>query len=289
MSESTNIKAYAKLNLFLDVRETRQDGLHDLVAVNHEVTLHDSLLFRFGGEGLRLKIRGNPDVPDDDENLVAKAVRSLIPEEKVCMEIELDKRIPVGAGLGGGSADAAMTLKVINEEYELDLSEEELLTKAATIGADVPFSLLGGTARVTGAGENLEPLPDSQDPFWFVIADPGVSVNTCEAYALLDARGSRQNGNPEALIDALAACDTNALAECLHNSFEETIFGKFPAIRELRDEILQAGAIGAGMTGSGSNVFGVVCSQKHAEQISLRITDKCWGCWAVRSARFLSR
>lgn len=280
------IKAHAKLNLFLDVRHTRKDGLHDIVAVNHEVAFDDILTFDFAADGIQFTIEGNSDIPADESNLVMKAIRALEQQAVIPgMAIKLCKNIPAGAGLGGGSADAAAVMRFLNEQLALGLTESQLLETGTKLGADVPFALKGGTALVTGAGEHLRQLQDPPEPLWFVIGNPGISVNTGEAYRWLDEADERSPVEVNGMLSALESGDLDRLAASFHNSFQLVIFEKYPQIGKLRDAIINAGATGSAMTGSGSNVFGLVRDRSHGQEIIERLNEDRWNLSLVCSTR----
>lgn len=280
------IPAYAKLNLFLSVRDRREDGFHEILAVNHEITLSDSLAFSPEMSGFRITVEGNPSVPADERNLVHKAVRSLLQERPLPdVQVRIHKQIPVGAGLGGGSADAAVTMKFFNSHLRLGKTLKELILLAQAVGSDVPFALVGGTALVSGIGEKVQSLPAHRQPIWFVVASPAVMVNTSHAYRWIDEQGTgSDSAEPDELINALEQGDLISLGKQLHNSFETVVFERCPEIQRLKNSILKAGALGALMTGSGSNVFGIARSQDHAESVKKEITEDYPACWVARSA-----
>ena len=276
-------KANAKLNLFLTIQNKRQDGLHNVLAVNHEITLFDLLHFDFQADAFRFRVKGNSDVPESEANLVVRAVRKLF-ERRPKLAITLEKNIPVGAGLGGGSADAATTLQVLNEHFQLGASEEDLVEMATEIGADVPFSLMGGSAVVTGIGDVITRLENPQKPLWFVVADPGVGVDTGKAYSWFDSACVSDSCKPDALLQAMRTNDLSLLSKSLFNAFESVVFERIPAIKNMKEKMLQEGALGALMTGSGSNVFGIVQSEAMGRSLADKISEHCACCWVVCSS-----
>src|SRR5204863_7919171 len=166
----------------------------------------------------------------------------------------LEKQIPVGAGLGGGSSDAAATLVALNRLWDLGLGQEELAGLAARLGSDVPFALRGGTALGRGRGEILEPL--ATPPFWFVLARPPFAVPTARAYALYRS-GGIEAPSIESFLAAFASQDPDQVAPLMRNDLEAGVFGEWPDLAALRNQLLEAGALGARMTGSGSVIFGL--------------------------------
>ncbi|HNT34261.1 MAG TPA: 4-(cytidine 5'-diphospho)-2-C-methyl-D-erythritol kinase [bacterium] len=283
--------AHAKLNLFLSVQNKRADGFHDILAVNQEISLSDSLVFTPEPARFTVSVQGNPDVPSDERNLVYKAAKALfaddaLPKMRVCVE----KTIPTGAGLGGGSSDAAATLSFFNSHFGINKPLDELIAIAKSVGSDVPFALMGGTALVSGVGEKIQRLPEPQEPVWFVVAAPTVSVSTGHAYRWIDEQQDRTPApQPDQLIHSLLDRDLESLARHLHNDFEQVILKRHPQIGNLKQALLDAGALGALMTGSGSNVFAVVRSQDHAELVKRRITGCCSACWVAHSVPFSAR
>ena len=183
--------APAKINLFLDVTAKRDDGFHEIRAVMHSVSLSDEVTVRrLSGEGgaVRLLLDGNKRLPTDNKNLAVRAARTFLDAAAIgdSVEIKLKKRIPVAAGLGGGSSDAAAVLRALNRLYKKPFTEKMLLSLAATLGSDVPYCLIGGTAICLGRGEIMT-RTRSPKPFFMVIASSGERVSTPIAYAELDA------------------------------------------------------------------------------------------------------
>jgi 4-diphosphocytidyl-2-C-methyl-D-erythritol kinase len=261
--------APAKLNLYLRVVGRRSDGFHELETIFQAIDLADELTFAPAEE--LLLTGGSEAAPPGPGNLVLRAALALR-AAAACSAgaaIHLQKRIPVGAGLGGGSSDAATTLQALDRLWDLNLPRERLLVLAADLGSDVPFFLLGGAAWGRGRGEVLEPLPGPPS-IAFVLVRPPFGVPTPRAYAL------RRPAAPDAptLEDfraALAAGDPARLAPALRNDLEAGVFGEWPELADLREELLAAGALGARMTGSGSVLFGLARDRAHAGEIAARL------------------
>lgn len=258
--------AWAKVNLGLEVREKRPDGYHNVCMVNQTVSLADRITFRPQREGITLKITG-AELPAGRENLAYRAAELL---QKKCgarsgVRIELSKRIPVAAGLAGGSADAAAVLYGLNRLWGLNLEAAELMALALELGSDVPFALHGGTALVEGRGEVLTALTHLV-PCWLVLARPRVEVSTAWAYAELDRSPPPARPDIAGLLAALAAGDLKGVAAHLGNSFQAVIEERYPCVAEAKKALLAEGALGACLSGSGPTVFGLFSEKTDAEK-----------------------
>ena len=260
-------KAYAKINISLDVCARRPDGYHEMVMPMQTVSLCDELTIRAEGEGVRARCSLRY-VPCDDRNLAVRAAKrylAAIGEEGQGLRIELDKRIPVGSGMGGGSADAAAVLRALNRAYDGRLSAEALTALAGEIGSDVAFCLRGGTMLATGRGEVLSPLPPLP-PCRFVIVKPGFSISTPELFNKLDRAPIRMHPDTAGLIGAMEQGDLQGICRRMYNVFEDIGDRRMRAIRQIKGALLDSGALGAVMTGTGSAVFGVFDDDAAAER-----------------------
>lgn len=272
--------ARAKINLFLEVGPSRSDGFHEVRSVMQTLDLSDELYFRRTDGSLgRAVIRCNEaSVPTGEANLVSMAVEVFERETGVMkgggVEVFINKKIPVGAGLAGGSADAAAALLAMNHTYEVDLSEEDMLSMAEQVGSDVPFCLKGGTALATGRGEKLQalqPLPQ----FQVVIASTGGEVSTAEVYARLDSL--RVQGDSRAfeeseeafrlLMEGIDKRDFESIYANLHNCLESATIST-GQIEELKNIAEKAGANAASMSGSGPTVFALVSGMEQAAEVA---------------------
>lgn len=260
-------KAYAKINISLDVAGKRPDGYHEMIMPMQTVSLCDELTLRLEGEGVRARSNLRY-VPGDERNLAVRAGKrylEAIGEEKQGLRIELNKRIPVGSGMGGGSADAAAVLRALNRVYGDRLSAEELTALAREIGSDVAFCLLGGTMLATGRGEELRPLPPLP-PCRIVIVKPGFSISTPELFQKLDCAPIRMHPDTAGLIGALEQGDLQGVCRRLYNVFEDVNDRRMRTVRQIKGELLDGGALGAVMTGTGSAVFGIFADTEAAER-----------------------
>jgi 4-diphosphocytidyl-2-C-methyl-D-erythritol kinase len=275
------LNAAAKVNLVLEVLGKREDGYHELVTVMQAVDLSDRLVLE-EADALELRTTG-PGVPDDGRNLAIRAAAALAEAAGVTRgaRITLDKRIPVAAGLGGGSTDAAAALLGLNRLWRLNWPLARLGEVAMGLGMDVPFFLRGGTALATGRGERVEPLRGRS--LGLVLVNPRFAVSTAETYARVTPAMYTDGRHAKALAGGLGGRSAARVAASLYNGLEAAVEAVHPAIGRMRAALLAAGALGALMSGSGPTVFGVARSYEHARQIRRRLTRGTWDCWAVRT------
>ena len=257
--DSIREKAYAKLNISLDVTERRADGFHDMCMVMQTVSICDELELRPTDRG-RIQVKSNFSfIPGDERNLAAKAALGFfeaVGKQGQGLLITLQKSIPVGAGMAGGSADAAAVLRALNRLYGAPLTADALETLAARVGSDVPFCVRGGTALATGRGEKLEALP-SLPACKFVVCKPDFSISTPELFRKLDQTGLRCHPDTAGILAALRDGELEPVARRMYNVFEEVDDRRLRTVREIKSVLLDCGALGAIMTGTGSAVFGV--------------------------------
>lgn len=260
------IKVAAKINWTLDILGRRADGYHEMDMLMHSVGVYDTLTFA-PAERLTMQLSGGPPLRVDENNLVLRAAKALQHETGTSLgaTVALSKRIPIGAGMGGGSADAAAALVGLDRLWSLDLPQETLSRLALALGADVPFFLRGGLQRAQGVGERLTPIGYRRD-FWLVILHPGRGLSTKEVFTAFAASGVEESFRPdtEAAQNALKAGDAIALTAALGNVLEPISVRERPEIERARQALLDRGALGARMTGSGSAVFGLFQNAKEA-------------------------
>jgi len=265
--EKFTLPAFAKINLGLRVLGRRPDGYHEIQTVFQTVTLHDRLSFeRLPGGRLEL-VCAAADVAADESNLVHRAAAALRERFGVRggARLELEKMIPAGGGLGGGSADAAAALVGLTKLWGLAAGGDELAGLGARLGADVPFFLTGGTALGTGTGTEITPLEDAPERHLLIVT-PGARVSTAEAYKALNARALTKADRAANLSVSRAESQIrDSLRGVLTNDFEPAVFGLHPEIARARDALAGAGARPAALSGSGSSVFGVFESGGEAE------------------------
>lgn len=269
------IKAMAKINLGLDVLRKREDGYHDVRMIMQTISLYDTLKFEIIPEKT-IRIHTNAEgIPTDQRNLIWKAAELLMKEFDISggLDIVLEKVIPAAAGMAGGSTDAAVTMIAVNELFKLGLSREELMKRAVRIGADVPYCILGGTALAEGIGEKLTVL-DQMPACYIVVAKPPVDVSTGLAYGNLQKEDLMAHPELDRQLEALKAGNLTELAQSMQNAFQKGIEGRFPIVKDLCEDLKQAGAIHAIMSGSGPTVFGIFAQKENAEQAKKQLLAK---------------
>ena len=270
------VNGNAKINLTLDILGKREDGYHEVEMVMQSIGLHDTLEMEKTGEGIFLEV-DRPGLEADERNLAWRAAALMLERFHLAggVRIRLKKRIPIAAGLAGGSTDAAAAFRGMNELYGLGLSGEELCRLGAEIGSDIPFCILGGTMLSTGRGEVLERLPDFPR-MSVVLAKPNISVSTAWAYQNYDARGAERHPDNGAVQRALAAGDGRTVAKLLCNVLESVTMKEHRIISEYKQMMMEQGALASMMSGSGPTVFGLAESEEKAEELAAflrRATD----------------
>lgn len=270
--ESVTVRCNAKVNLYLKVLGKRADGYHEIATIYHSISLHDTLTLRRGGRGIRI-VCDDPRVPLDERNLAFGAAARLLESTRFGADIAIEKRIPMDAGLGGGSADAAGALIGINHLFGLRRTGEELESIASAIGADVKFLLRGGCALGVGKGDDLRSLP-TLPKMNLVLVVPTVSVSTAWAYDSLKMGLTTGHVDLSMIRSALGQGDGTFPCEVLHNDFESLIFDKFPIVGEMKSGLLGCGAHGALMSGSGPVVYGVFSDAAEAQQCSNQFLER---------------
>jgi 4-diphosphocytidyl-2-C-methyl-D-erythritol kinase len=281
MTGSLHLQAPAKVNLRLEILKRREDGYHELRTVFQKISLHDTLHFSLKEEkGISIRA-DHPRLPLGKKNLVHKAAQSIF---KVCgyrggVHIEIEKKIPLAAGLGGGSSNAAATLMALNKLLEIKLSQKELMEIGLGIGADVPFFFLKGAAIGSGIGDRLrkEKLPS----LWYVLIYPNFEVSTRWAYEHFVLTNQQFHFNLHRFLKT-----PEGISRILLNHLEEVVSKRYPQINLMKEWLLSAGALGALMTGSGPTVFGLFRDTKSAAGAYKRMRRLAGGKgWAVFKAR----
>lgn len=252
--------AYAKLNLTLDVTGKREDGYHDIQSVMQTISVRDDVEIDIGtGKPWKL-LCTDETIPTDETNLAWKAAKvycDALHKDPDGLEIRIHKRIPAGAGLGGGSADAAAVLRALNRYYGEPLSLFALAELGAQVGSDVPFCVICGTAMVEGRGERVRKLPDMPDCI-FVVVKPQFSVSTPELYRKIDEIAIAKHPDNRAVESALLAGDLLTVSQNLCNVFDPIVTDEHLELNYIKSVLHQYGAVGYQMTGSGSAIFAVV-------------------------------
>jgi 4-diphosphocytidyl-2-C-methyl-D-erythritol kinase len=269
------------VNLALEVLGKRPDGYHELATVMQTVDLTDRLVLE-DADDLALTTT-SAEVPANGGNLALRAAAALREAAKVDrgVRVQLDKRIPVAAGLGGGSSDAAAVLLGLNRLWNLRWPVARLAEVAETLGMDVPFFLKGGVALGTGRGERLAPLAGG--PLALVLVNPGTPLSTAAVYGRVTPAMYSDGARTRLVVTALRTRKPARVAASLYNGLEAAASEGRPDLRRMRAALVAAGALGALMSGSGPTVFGIARSFEQARQIRARVARASWRCWAVRT------
>ncbi|HYO60554.1 MAG TPA: 4-(cytidine 5'-diphospho)-2-C-methyl-D-erythritol kinase [Actinomycetota bacterium] len=276
---SVRIKTHAKINLFLRVLGPRSDGYHEVETILHGIEMGDEI-------DVRLTDTANVEVemvlgeavsdllPPSEQNTVWHAAQHLIERGALNegVHIKIVKRIPIGAGLGGGSGNAAGVLVALNELWRTELNRDALLGIAGRVGSDVPYCIAGGTALATARGESLTPLP-SPATMWFVLGISHHPLLTRDVYAAWEPDpGAEPVGSAEMTL-ALGGGDVVEVASLLYNDLERPAFSLRPELAERKEALVRAGALGASLSGSGPTLFGIASDEAHARQVAAAVED----------------
>lgn len=282
------VEAHAKINLTLEVLGRRADGYHDLRSILVPVALADSIRVERKGTSIDVHVRAAPGIDlgaigPVEQNLAWRAARLL--QERygapVGLRIDILKRIPIGGGLGGGSADAAGVLRAVCRLAQLRVPESTMLALAAELGSDVPALLHGGAVCMEGRGDRVTPVLDAgadAAPFWLVLANPGISVSTSHAYQLCRLSGGL-TANPEAFKNTRSSVrrgDVHGAAAALFNGLEQKVFEAYPETASLAARLKSAGSLGVLLSGSGASVFALVSGKAHGEDVRRLLGAGVW-------------
>lgn len=266
-------KAYAKINLGLDVVKRRADGYHEVKMIMQTVDLYDILTFTKTGKGI-LVTTDKAELPGDENNLIYKAAKLMMEQYGIDegIRIELVKNIPMAAGMAGGSTDAAAVFRGINEMFSLGLTEDKLCGLGVKIGADVPYCILGGTARSEGIGEILKKLPDMPECS-LLIAKPDIDVSTKFVYENLHADRLEAHPDIDGMEAAICRKDLQGIADRMENVLETVTVKRYPVIAHIKACMKEQGAMNALMSGSGPTVFGIFDGEEKARNVC-RLLEK---------------
>ena len=270
---SLSLKSYAKVNLFLEVLGKRDDGYHEIESLIQEISLCDNILLEDRLRGITILCPNKKvNIPSNHNNLAYKAAKLLIErfDIKKGISIAIDKKIPVGSGLGGGSSNAASVLKGLNQLWNIGLKNAQLQELGAEIGSDVPFFINGKTALVKGRGVKIHTC-FTMPKIWLVLAVPNISVSTKWAYGRLD-RDLTKNIN-SANLPRVKKLQVKDIMNNLFNRLEEVVFKEYPLIKAIKEKMIACGASSALMSGTGSAVFGIASSKDKACRIAKKISN----------------
>lgn len=274
------LSSYAKLNLFLNIDSIRDDGYHSLQMVNVRISYKDDILLSLNHSSEIELSCSNPNVPVDSSNTVFKAIKRFRDQTRLSFGcgVIIQKRIPFGAGLGGGSSNAAAVLAALNVLHDNILSKDELMNLGKGIGADVPFFLEQGCCYCTGIGDNVTPLPIassfSENPLYVVVCSPDEKVSTPKAYAFWDRLDKPKSSSPRPLIQSLIDDERENIPKYLFNSFEQIIFQEYPIIQQAYECFQRVSPTAPRLTGSGSNLFSVHQTDQEAQHVSIALQNQ---------------
>lgn len=274
-ARSITEKAYAKINLGLDVLRKREDGYHEVRMIMQTIGICDEIKISVNSDSDEIVLKSDVNnLPCDDTNLIVKAAKKMKAKYEIeeGMEITLVKNIPMAAGMAGGSSDAAATLRAINRLFGLGATMEELCEIGITIGADVPFCIFGGTFIAEGIGEKLTKLPDLP-PCTVLIAKPNFGISTKEVYGNLHVDMIEHHPDMDTVIECAKRKDLGGVAFNMENILETVTIKEHPFIGELKDLMIQRGAMNSLMSGSGPTVFGLFDSKANAERAAVEIRN----------------
>ena len=279
LPEPYRLLAPAKVNLYLEILGQRENGYHDLRSVVVPISLYDKVTLEPTNRAIETVVEKTGLVNGDElcgarsgDNLATKAALAL---KKATgypggVRITLEKNIPVGGGLGGGSADAAAVLTGLNKLWKTELSTDKLMEIGSKVGCDIPAMVYGGAVCMEGLGEKITPIPSSSgqngDGWWLVVANPGFGVSTRDMYARYRSSLTRNDARFNNIISALKEGNLAGAADSLFNSLQETVFGKYPLVESMVAKLRAAGTMGAMVSGSGSSVFGLVADEEQAHK-----------------------
>lgn len=258
------INAYGKINLSLDVTGEREDGYHLLKMVNQSIQLHDRITLEKGVQGVRLT-SNLPFIPLREKNIAWQAARLFLNHNNLQdgLTIHLEKKIPVGGGLAGGSSNAAAVLIALNEMFENPMTERELMDMGLKLGADVPFTMRGGSALCEGVGEIITPLPDFSDVSVLLVKPP-FSVSTRRVFGSYQLNRVRRHPKTLEVVEGVKEKNLERVAKNLGNTLENVTLNLHPELRQIKKRMKEQGALGSLMSGSGPTVFGLFDDENKA-------------------------
>lgn len=281
---SIELKAPAKINLSIDVLGKRTDGYHEVKMIMQTISLHDEICIEMADRGIKVDCQ-SPLIPSGRRNIAYNAAGLMIERYNIKsgVRVVVDKRIPVASGLAGGSADAAAVIKGMNVLFALGLDEQELVTIGKQVGADVPFCIKGGTALAEGIGEALTELGGFSG-INVVIVKPKIDIKTAWVYKNLNLEMIDKRPDINLLVDAVNSKKVDIVAKNMANVLETVTVQKFGVIKVIKERLIELGASGSLMSGSGPSVFGLFLDRRPAENAyNVLIKDREWDCFIVQT------
>lgn len=277
------LNAYGKINISLDIVGKRHDGYHLLKMIMQNVDIYDELEFEKIDNGIEI-LSENKIIPLNKNNLIYKAAELFINtfDVKGGVKVKIAKNIPIAAGMAGGSADAAATLKAMRDLYKKEIDDKTLMELGVKIGADVPYCILGGTALCEGIGEIITPLKSFKNHI-LVIVKPNFGISTKAVYKAIDIKKIYNHPKTEELISGMEKDDLNFVSKNMKNLLENVTVRKNPIINEIKGDMIENGALGSMMTGSGPTVFGFFEDMQKAQKCYDKLKTKYKECYITRT------
>ena len=266
--EKKVIKAYAKINLTLDCLGKMPDGYHELEMIMSEIPLYDTVTLQ---KSDKISVKTNLSyLPDNNKNIAFKAAKAFFEYTEIRggVKIAIDKKIPVSAGLAGGSTDGAAVLKGLNEMYGVGLTQEELEEIGNSVGKDIPFCLKGGVCLAQGTGNILTPIGNMPECFMVLVKPDNINVSTAEIFAKIDSAKIELHPHTFGAVECIKNNDLKGLSQRMYNVMEKVTAQLHPVITEIKNTLVDKGALGAVMSGSGPSVFGLFDCEKSAKKAS---------------------
>lgn len=273
--QQTRERAYAKINIGLDVLRRRPDGYHEVKMIMQTVDIYDDLFLEKTSEpGIRLQT-DSEELPTNRDNLIYRAAALLMEDKKMTegVKITLTKRIPIAAGMAGGSSDAAAAMRGLNVLFDMGYSVEDLQRLGVKLGADIPYCIVGGTMLSEGIGEILTPLPAPPNVN-LVVAKPDINVSTAFVYGNLHVERLQEHPDIDGMVQALSRGDLQGICDRMGNVLETVTVREYPVIEEIKQVMRKKGALNALMSGSGPTVFGFFADSKLAETAAQAIAGQ---------------
>ena len=279
------IDSYSKINLTLNILGKRPDGYHNIETIMQSINLADRIFIKEEEEGIKI-ICSHPLVPVDSQSLTYRTAEKILNRYRITkgVKIEIEKKIPLASGMAGGSANSASILVGINKLFALNLSNEDLREIGEELGMDVPFCIQNGTALAYHKGEKVTPLSPINPPPWVIIINPGFEIPTRWAYNNLDlVLIKREKNYTITMLKALKEGELEGIVKNLFNSFEGLVIKKYPEIGKIKDRLIEEGALGALMSGSGPTVFGIAQNKEQALKIYEKLKPEYKLIWVVQT------
>lgn len=274
--DSITCASNAKINLFLEIKGKRSDGYHEIRTLFQEISLGDEITLKKSSQEYSVLRCNDTTIPFGKRNLCIKAYDLMREHTKLkdTVEIELEKKIPLGAGLGGGSSNGACVIKSLNKLYELGLGHQEMSDLAAKAGSDISFFIYGGMAVGSGRGEIIHKLPDLKTPIWLTLVKPAISVSTGNAYQWVKGYQGKRDLDESELAAKILADDHEYIINNIYNAFEPIVINKMPELDVFRQDLVNAGCLKVSMSGCGSAFYGICSDKGHAEEVADSFADR---------------